>query len=237
MKETDTFGARSGTHTVTVQLGEMYDEMRDKMQESLAKFLRRGSGWRLKSIIGLEIGIAKFHPMEGAGYSKLPPFIAKKKAVINMKNEECKEKCGKCDQCEESKMCFKWAVTRALNPVDSKPERVTKELCEQAKKYNWEGITFPTKVKDISVWEKNNGISVNVFGYDTDEKKIYTIRLCDIGSSVMIDDNGQVVPTNGRDKFINLFLHDDKHFCVIKDLSRLVSFQFSNKGHGKDICL
>ena len=58
-----------------------------------------------------------------------------------------------------------------------------------------EGITFPTKVKDISVWEKNNGISVNVFGYDTDEMKIYTIRLCDIGSSVMIDDNGQVVPT------------------------------------------
>ena len=35
-KEEDTFGARSGTHTVTVQLGDMYNEMKDKMR------------WRLK---------------------------------------------------------------------------------------------------------------------------------------------------------------------------------------------
>ncbi len=30
-KETDTFGAKSKTHTVTVQLGDTYGEMRDKM--------------------------------------------------------------------------------------------------------------------------------------------------------------------------------------------------------------
>ena len=48
---------------------------------------------------------------------------------------------------------------------------------------------------------------------------------------------GRSFQPNGRGKFINLFLHDDKHFCVIKDLSRLVSFQLSKKGHGKDICL
>ncbi len=49
-KEEDTFGARSGTHTVTVQLGDMYNEMKDKMRENLFKFQRNGSGWRLKSI-------------------------------------------------------------------------------------------------------------------------------------------------------------------------------------------
>ena len=30
-KEEDTFGSRSGTHTVIVQLGDIYDEMKDKM--------------------------------------------------------------------------------------------------------------------------------------------------------------------------------------------------------------
>ena len=45
------------------KLGDIYDEMKDKMQESLAKFQKNGSGWRLKSIVGLEIGIVKFNPM------------------------------------------------------------------------------------------------------------------------------------------------------------------------------
>ncbi len=134
-KEEDTFGARSGTYTVTVQLGDIYDEMRDRTRENLSKFQRNGSGWRLKSIIGLEIAIVKFDPIEGAGYSKLPPIITKKKAVINMMNKECEKKCGECDQCEESKMCFKWAVTRALSPVDDNLQRITKELREQAEKH------------------------------------------------------------------------------------------------------
>ena len=88
-----------------------------------------------------------------------------------MMNKECEKKCGECDQCKESKMCFKWAVTRALNPVDDNPQRITNELRKQAEKHKWEGITFPTRVKDICIWEKDNNIGVNVFGYDEDAKK------------------------------------------------------------------
>jgi hypothetical protein len=119
-------------------------------------------------------------------------------------------------------MCFRWAATRALNMVNDHAYRVTKELREQAKKYEWEGITFPTKVKNICVWERNNNIGVNVFGYDEDAKKLYTIKVTELKD-----------PTNT----INLYLHDDNHYCVIKDLSRLVSSQLSGKDHGKDICL
>ncbi len=73
--------------------------------------------------------------------------------------------------------CFKWAVTRALNPVNRDSERITKKLKDQAEKYDWGGITFPTKVKDIHIWEKNNEnkIKINVFGYDEDTQKVYTI--------------------------------------------------------------
>ncbi len=207
-REEDTFGSRSGTHTITVQLGDAYDEMRERMLENLSKFQKYGSGWRLKSINGLEIGVTKFDPLSGSGYSKLPPFVAKKKTVINMKNED--------DQ------CFKWAVTRALNPIGKNPDRITKELREQVEKYDWEGITFPTKVKDIKVWEKNNNVNIHVFGYDEDEKKTYTIRIGEL---------------RDPSETINLYLHDDNHYCVIKNLGRLISSQLSRSDHGKDICL
>ncbi len=112
------FNGRSKTHTITSQLGDTYAEMKGKMLESLGKFQKEGSGWQLYSITGLGIVIAKFRPLSGSGYSELPPLITKKKAVINMKNED--------------NQCFKWAVTRALNPVKKNSERITNELRKQS---------------------------------------------------------------------------------------------------------
>ncbi len=192
--------------------------MKGKMLESLAKYQKEGSGWRLYSIKGLDVSIVKFNPLDGSGYSKLPPIITKKKAVINMKNND--------DQ------CFKWAVTRALNPVDRNSERITKELRDQAEKYDWSEITFPVKVKDIHIWEKNNNKFVNVFGYDEENKKIYPIKLCDNHTSIVLGDN-----ETQDDKFINLFLHDDNHYCVVKNISRLVSSQTSKHKEPKHFCL
>ncbi len=211
------FNGRSDTHTITTELGDTYEEMRGKMLESLSKFQKEGSGWQLYSIVGLDISVVKFNPLNGAGYSKLPPFIAKKKAVINMKNDD--------DQ------CFKWAVTRALNPVKKHAYRVTELLREQSEKLNWDGITFPVKVKDIPIWEKNNEnkIKINVFGYDEDTQKVYVIRMRDGCSSTVLEEE--------KDKFISLFLHDDNHYCVVKNLGRLVSSQISNHQHKKHFCL
>ena len=212
------FNGHSKTHTITTELGDTYEEMKGKMLESLAKYQKEGSGWRLYSIKGLDVSIVKFNPLDGSGYSKLPPIITKKKAVINMKNND--------DQ------CFKWAVTRALNPVDRNSERITKELRDQAEKYDWSEITFPVKVKDIHIWEKNNNKFVNVFGYDEENKKIYPIKLCDNHTSIVLGDN-----ETQDDKFINLFLHDDNHYCVVKNISRLVSSQTSKHKEPKHFCL
>ena len=80
------FVGRSKTHTITTQIEGTYNEMKQKMLESLAKFQREGSGWQLRSVEGLDISVVKFNPLNGSGYSELPPIISKKKAVINMKN-------------------------------------------------------------------------------------------------------------------------------------------------------
>ncbi len=228
------FVGRSKTHTISLKIEDVYEEMIEKMLESFAKFQKEGSGWQLKSVEGLDISVVKFNPLSRSGYSELPKFISNKKAVINMRNEKSEEEgeC-KCKKCKESEMCFKWAVTRALNPMTKNPQGITKELEEQSKKYDWSGITFPTKVNDIPIWEKNNKnkININVFGYDEETKKVYTIKLCDGNTSVVLDEE-----ETQDNKFINLFLHDDNHYCVVKNLGRLVSSQLSKNNHKKHFC-
>ena len=182
-----------------------YPIMKEKMLESLAKYQRLGSGWRLQSVEMLEIFITKFKPLNGKSYKPFPKVIVKKKAVINMENKD--------------NQCFKWAVTRALNPVDRDSERITKILKTQAEKYNWNDIEFPTKLKDIHKFENNNNVTVNVFSYDDETKKVYTLRLS---------------KTDFKET-INLFLYDE-HYGVVKDLSRLVSSQVNKDKCKKLIC-
>ena len=105
---------------------------------------------------------------------------------------------------------------------------------EQAKSINWDDISFPTKVNEISIWERNNDnkYRVNVFGFDSDSKKIYSIRLADQCNSIEVSDEDDD-PT----KYINLFLHDDNHYCVIRNISRLISSGLSKHQHKKHFCL
>ena len=73
--------------------------------------------------------------------------------------------------------CFKWAVTRALNPTDTHPERISKELRKQSEELNWEGIEFPTPIDDIKKFKKNNNnIGINVFSAD-ESLKVYPLRV------------------------------------------------------------
>ena len=69
--------------------------------------------------------------------------------------------------------CFKWCVTRALFPVNKNPERIDKNLRENSKRINWNGLKFPIDLKQISHFENlNQNISINVFGY---EKKLFIL--------------------------------------------------------------
>ena len=100
-----------------------YLVMKEKMLESLANYQKLGSGWRLYSIEMLEIFNTMFTPLEGKSYKPFPPPIVNKKAVTNMENND--------------NQCFKWAVTRALNPVKQNAGRIDKNSRAQAGKYNW----------------------------------------------------------------------------------------------------
>ena len=82
---------------------ELFSKMKETVLESIVKFQRQGNNWRFHSVLSLDLHTVKYVPLGGSSYIPLPKFLAAKKAIINHKNED--------DE------CFKWAITRAINPV------------------------------------------------------------------------------------------------------------------------
>lgn len=189
------FATKAEVVLESTDLSELYARATDKILETIATFQMRGSNWRFKAVVRMDINTFLYKPLKGSSYMPLPKELADKKAIINMKNEDNE--------------CFKWCITRALNPVDKHPERVTKELTKQSEKLNWSGITFPMTLNKIDKFERNNtDLSVNVFGYEN--KSIYPLRIS---------------KHEERDHIIDLLLISNEttnHYCVIKKPTRLV---------------
>ena len=132
---------------------ELLSKTKETVLESLAKFQRQGSNWKFNSVFSLNLHTAKYVPLGGSSYIPLPKFLAAKKAIISLKNDD--------DE------CFKWAITRALNPVEKNSERIDKKLREKSEVLNWDGLKFPVNLSDINKFENHNSsISVDVFGYE-----------------------------------------------------------------------
>ena len=93
---------------------KLLDIMIEEALENMAQFQRRGSNWRFAEVLKLELHFVDFVPLKGNSWIPLPESISQNRAFINMKNEDDK--------------CFKWCVTRALNPVDKNTERITQKL-------------------------------------------------------------------------------------------------------------
>lgn len=187
---------------------ELYTNAKDKILESMANFQMQGSNWRFREVLKLEINTAIYKPLKGESYMPLPDVLAKKRAIVNMHNEKDDE-------------CFKWCVTRALNPVKTNQDRVTPMLREQSEAFNWKGIEFPVSLQDIVKFEKNNPeISVFVFGY---ENSVYPLRKPEHQASTVVD---LLLISNGS----------TSHYCLIKSLSRLLSSQESKTKETRYYC-
>ena len=186
----------------------IYNTFIQTIEERIQNFNQRGSNWRFQRVLSLDVHFTDFQPLRGSTFLPLPRKIATKKAVINMKNDD--------DQ------CFKWSVTRSLNPVEKNSERITKELKDQSERLDWSGLKFPVKLDHIVIFEKfNPSISINVFGFEGD---VYPLRLSKSKS----------------EQTINLLLISDgekQHYCLIKSLSRLLSSQVSGHKESNSFCL
>ena len=197
----------------------------ERLIELIESLQGRGSGWIFDEVLHFDILTNVYKPLAGSSYIPLPKFLASKKAIINPKNSD--------------QECFKWAVTEAVYPQKSNCDRITKTSKENAELFNWDGIKFPVKLSQISLFEKNNSeYVVNVLGYSEDDG-IYPVRITKQYTSI--------AGTVSTPTVINLMLlsgeevsdsnETQQHYALINNMSRLVGMQ-TNKHKGKThICL
>ena len=67
-----------------------------------AKFIRQKSGLVFAEIYSITLKISQFNPLQETGYQELPKFLAKKKAIVNIRNND--------------ERCFDYSVLTALHP-------------------------------------------------------------------------------------------------------------------------
>lgn len=187
--------------------------LRDTLANKISSFEKKDSGWSLTKINYIELNINKFNPLRGTSYIDLPKDIKLKKAVINVQNSD--------------NLCFKWALLSALYPVKKHTERPT-SYSAHVNMLKFDGVSFPIKLTDISKIEKQNNISINVFGleFNTKSQKHSIV--------------GPLYFTKSRkSRHVNLLYlqnGNNGHYCYIKSLSRLVSKQLSNTNGAVYLC-
>lgn len=173
------------------------------------------------------MNINKYQPLRASSFFKLPLQLMKKKACINVKNND--------------EFCFKWAIISALDenvevnhdrPSVYKISDITMETIEvNGNVLNFSNMEFPLMVKDVNIFEANNPtISVNVFGYEKNENSHkYNI----IGPYYHTREE--------KVKHINLLYceSDDgsqSHYVYIRNISRLLRGQETNKKNRMHLC-
>ena len=207
------------TITEATDLYEVYHQMRDEIEERIKQMDNaEGSGWLFVEVENLTLHSDKWDPLKGGSYIDLPKELKNKNAIINMKNED-------------NNKCFLWCVLRALNPKNKHPERIDKDLKSKEQTLNMEGIAYPVDLKDINRFEKQNpNISISVLGYSKDER-IYPLR---------ISKYTKMKKEDGRKHNIVLLLiknGDNSHYCLINNLSRLLTSQVNNRKRKFYYCL
>ena len=71
-----------------------------------------------------------------------------------------------------------WAMRSALYPADQDPSRCTKYPTDDL---DWNGVEFPMHLKDITEFEENNNLAINVYGER--EQTIVPLRISKSSSS------------------------------------------------------
>ena len=188
---------------------ELYDTMMERILEKIAKYIAMGSDVRFHSFIKLELHTISYKPLGGETWIPLPKELADKKAIINIQNKDNK--------------CFLWNVLRYLYPDNKNPQRLDKKLMNKENTLNMEGICYPVSLKDINKFEKQNPtISITVLGYE--------------GKSVYLLTNS--TNTDREDNIILMLIEEGgvKHYCLVKNLSRLLSSQVSSHNEKHHFC-
>jgi len=98
-------------------------------------------------IVRLDMHIVRYEPIKSGGYVELPKWIERKKAVINIQNQD--------------NLCFLYDVESALmNSVSANPAFYVRSITQINR--SWFSM-IPMRLNDINSFEKQFNLSINVY--------------------------------------------------------------------------
>ena len=202
-------------------VSELYNEMVEEIEEEIQKVQNaEGSGWQFLKVIKLVLHTTRWEPLYGGSYIPLDPYLANKKALINMQNEDDK--------------CFMWSVLRALYPKDTNPQRIDNDLKSKQDSINMKGICYPVSLRAIDRFEHlNPNISISILGYNK-EDLVHPIRIskytgCDYDITLLLLKEA-VKGENGK-------IEEKTHYTIVKNKSALIASQINNHKGRREFCL
>ena len=200
---------------------EIYDEMMEEIEEEMQKAQDAvGSGWRFEKVIKLVLHTTRWEPLYGGSYIPLDPYLANKKALINMQNEDDK--------------CFMWSVLRALYPKDTNPQRIDKDLKSKQDSINMKGIKYPVDLKAIDRFETQNpNISISVVGYN----KVDLVHPIRVSKYTRCEHDIVLLLLKEAVKGENGEIEEKTHYTLVKNKSALIASQINNHDHKRHFCL
>ena len=203
-------------------ISELYNQMADEIEEEIQKVENaEGSGYTFVKVVSLALHVTKWQPLYGSSYMPLDPYLANKKAIINMKNEDDK--------------CFMWCVLRALYPKDKNAERIDKDLKSKQDIINMKGIHYPVSLNGIKRFEDlNPNISISVLGYNKEEGGVLPLQIskhkgCEYDIVLLLLKEA-VTGENGEIK-------EKTHYTLVKNKSALITSQKNNHKGKRHVCL
>ena len=190
------------------EIEELVDEMINHMKEQIENPALLNSRFVFDEVLFTNIDFHQLNLTRGSSYLPLPKWLAKKKAIINQKNED-----------EE---CLKWAVIEASKweEINTNPERISK-LKRFEKDFDWFGTEFPVSVKDIRKFEFKKRISINLL--TTEGKEIY---ICRKGGNYERVINLMLISSDERNNYV-----------AIKSLSRSLANENTKRKVKQHFCM
>jgi hypothetical protein len=149
----------SNTFTITdeFEIPKMLESLTELLLARNGNFIRDKSGLVIKSIGSVSLSIAKFTPLAAHGYAKLPQFLSRKKAIVNVQNDDTR--------------CFGYAILSALksSAIANKNKSRASTYDQYFGELQMTPEQFPVSPNQIPDLEKQLNISINVFSFFDDE--------------------------------------------------------------------
>ena len=188
---------------------DFYTHVRPSLEAKMEAFTKIGSDWRFHSVQIIKVGVAKFEPISGSSFFPLPEELRHpKNGILNIRNEE-------------DEKCFLWSILAHLHPASRDKQRIS-HYTPYEFELDMSGIEFPVTKAGIKTFIRKNDISITVLGYEN--KTFFPFHLCETVKNI----------------HVNLLLLSDRrqtHYCLITDLSRLLSAYVSDHNGSKFFCV